>query len=235
MAFPLPPTLNEIRQATAVRLNFGPQAQQGDAMRDLLTEFVQRASRELYVYARWVELRVRYDISLVNAQSAYDWPDNMDPSRLERLMVLDNDGYEFELAADIRPSERSEYTDGDNPEDLPLRYEIVNKELRIYPPPDTTEYPTLRIEGFERPTLPRNNNDRIPMDREALIQRATLIGKLHFGHEDAGRAEAMHKDYLERIKPVQAAAATLQVGGRARKIRHGRLGFGRDGYFYAGR
>jgi hypothetical protein len=221
MAHALPPTLAEVRQAVAVRLGFGPQAARSPAMKDVLDELIRRAARELILEAHWVELRIREDIATVDGGSEYDFPDNMEPGRLERIVVVGEDGSENELEAGIRPYEREQFTRGSDPKDLPLRYELVNGSVTILPAPDATRYPTLRIEGYSRPPDPQQNADRIPVDKEALIQWATSLGKAQFNKPDAGVAMAAVREYVKRLRPMQSDGESVQIGGHfSQKFRY---------------
>ena len=245
MAFVQSPKLASVRQSIAVRLNFGAQAAQSDSMRSLLDEFIRRATRELLLEAHWVELRIRHRLDLIHGNAWYDWPDNMDPGRLERLIVVSTSGDEFRLSAGIHPEERAaalagrrenfhrdetpdaegKYAEPDPVSNLnagdpgrewlsmPLRYEIVNQQLCILPLPDTEVYPYMLIEGYSRPPAPRHNDDLIPLDEEALIQKATVIGKLHFSHKDAGAAAAYMAEYIKRLRPMQSEGETIRIGG----------------------
>lgn len=213
MAFVLPPTLMEVREAVAVRLNFGPQAARSPAMRPLLDEFIRRAAAEVVLEAAWVELRIRYETDLVDGQDTYDFPDNMDPGRLERLIVRSKSGDEYELEADIQPHERAQFNRTATSKDMPLRYEIVNEEIVLIPRPDAVEYPTLLVEGYAKPAEPRANDDRIPVDKEALVQWATAIGKAHFGHKDASVSLQTVREYLRRVRATQTDSSSVQIGG----------------------
>lgn len=222
MSFALPPTLMEVREAVAIRLNVGAQATVASSMRDLLDEFIRRASREVLLEAAWVELRVRLEMDLVDGVSLYEWPDNMDPGRLEGLSVVSqldgNDERVYELHAGIRAHEQEMWT-GDSAKGLPVRYEIINGDLRLLPAPDTENYQILRIEGYQRPPEPRTNTDRIPLDKEAVVQKAVAIGKQHFGHPDALLAANDFRLYVERMRPLQSDGEDMVLGGaRSRKF-----------------
>lgn len=214
MALVLAPTLAEVRRSVGIRLNFGPQGDTSPDMKNLLDEFIRRAARELILEAQWVELRIRYEVDLIDGQDVYDWPDNMDPGRLERLIVLSVEGHEYELKAGINPAERETMLSANDPRSLPLRYEVVNEDLKILPPPLTERYATLIIEGYTRGIPPTNDMDRIPVDQEALIQKATCIGKKHFGAPDAEIAERDFQSYLLRMRPMQSDNQDFRMGGK---------------------
>jgi hypothetical protein len=221
MAFVLPPTLAEVRAAVATRLSFGKQAARSPAMKDLLDEFIRRATREVVLEAHWVELRVRYENDFIDGQDTYDFPDNMEVGRLERLIVVSKDGDEYEMMPDIHPVERARLTSGTEPKDMPVRYEIVNQEIKVVPPPDAEQYPTLAIEGYTRPADPQNNDDRIPVDKEALIQWATALGKAHFQKTTEELTLRPVKDFLKRVRATQTDGSSVQIGGHfSRKFRY---------------
>ena len=215
MAFALPLTLLEARRSVAIRLNFGPQADAAEPMRELLNEFVRRAARELLLEADWVELRVHLAFDTVEAQHAYDFPDNLDLGRVEDIYVTDLNGREYALSAGVRDYERNQWEGQGDPEkaSLPLRYEVINQDFMVYPAP-STDYPQLHFRGYLTPRPPKDDGDRIPVDHEALIQKATAIGKKHFGSADARQADMDLALYLNRLRPTESDGSGFRVGGR---------------------
>lgn len=232
MAFALPLSLAEARRSVAVRLNFGPQADASPDMRALLDEFIRRAARELLLEADWVELDVELAFMTTPAQHVYDWPDNMDLGRVEAIFVVDSEGREHTLEAGLRDYERNQW-DSKGEVDragLPLRYEVVNEELRIYPAP-SDQYPELHFRGYLTPRPPLKNEDRIPVDHEALLQKATAIGKKHFGMPDAMQADMDVALYLNRLRPTESDGSGFRIGGHFSQKFHQtskRTGFRRD-------
>lgn len=214
MAFALPLTLAEARRSVAVRLNFGPQADASLDMRALLDEFVRRAARELLLEADWVELQVELAYETVPAQHLYDWPDNMDLGRIESIFVVDKEGREFPLEPGLRDYERNQWDSKGEVEraGLPLRYEVVNEDLRIYPAP-SDQYPEIHFRGYMTPRPPLKSEDRIPVDHEALIQKATAIGKKHFSMPDAQQADLDVALYLSRVRPTESDHSGFRIGG----------------------
>jgi len=213
MAFALPPTLSEVRRAVAIRLNRGAQAEQSPVYRDKLTQYVLQAVSELWSRYPWIISKVRFPVALIDGQSTYDWPDNMEVGRLERLIIVDKDGGESILDPDIRPYERANLTSGDNPSSLPLRYEIINQEIVMYPPPLAETYPTMLVEGFMTPAEPVNNDDRIPMNKEALLQWATAVGKADERKSDAVMSMANAVQFIDRLRTMQSDGSSIRIGG----------------------
>lgn len=213
MAFAIPPTLAEVRKSTAILLNFGAQAAQAGSLRELLDEFIRQAARDVALEFPHAELRFREDIDLIDGQSIYDWPDNLDPGRLERVTVVTDSNKEYALRSDIQPHERSMWTQGDDPRSAPVRYEIINQDLNILPAPDTETYKTLRIEGYARDISPTHNDDKIPVDKQALILMSVAYGKAHFQHADALAAAQKAKEYIKRLRPMVSEGAVFRIGG----------------------
>lgn len=246
MAFIQPPRLADVRRSVAVRLKVGPQAEQSPTMRETLDELIRRASRELLLEAHWVELRFRSRLDLIDGQGFYDWPDNLDPGRLEEVCVVSTSNDIVPLQRGLHPEERADFlrghatafveeqlpdqtggysqtTTGPEWKSMPLRYEIVNQQLLVLPLPDTERYPYLTLEGYSRPPSPRMNDDLIPVDEEALIQKATMLGKFEFNRPDAGAAKVMLDEYLRRLRPMQGEGETIRLGGHfSRKFRYNR-------------
>lgn len=213
MTYVLAPTLQEIRKAAAIRLNLGHEVSDSTAAHPLLDEFTRQAARELLLEAHWLELRATFDIELEDAQHSYDLPDHVLPGRIEDVYIVDTEGRERQILPDVRPYERGAWA-GEDRKGLPQRYDFLNQLLEIFPAPDTTQYVTMRIYARSVDPDPRNNNDRIHVDREALIQRTTLLGKQHFGWPDVRQAQVDHQVYLERVKMAQGTGKGFTFGGR---------------------
>lgn len=249
MAFAQPPTLASIRRSVAIRLRMGAVAEQSPVLRDTVDEWIRRAVSELRLEAHWVEHRIRQRLDLLDGIAYYDWPDNMDPGRLEELIVVSKNGDEFPLKRGMHPEERTAFlrrygkvfheentpdTEGQYQTEpssdtatqykaMPLRYEIINEQVCLLPLPDSDEYPYLLIEGYMRPLAPRHNHDEIPLDEEAVIQRATVIGKYDRNHPDADRAKVMHDQYVARLRPMQSEGESIRIGGHfSSKFRYNR-------------
>jgi hypothetical protein len=192
-------------------MNFGPSAAQSEAQVSLIDEFIRRAARELELEAAWVALRGSEDIALINDQAVYDIPDGFDVGRIDGVCVVDSEGREIEMEPGVRSYEREQWSTA--AASLPVRFEFQNQTLILYPAPDTERYPTLRIYGYRRAVVPVQAGDRIELDREALVQKATAIGKKHFSMPDAAIADTDCRIYLARIKPMQADGESIHIGG----------------------
>jgi len=214
MAFAQPSTLSEIRLEVATLLKMGRQALQSNAFSDIIDAYIRSAVSELRLKAEWVELRVRLSTDLIDGQNTYDFPDNMLPQGLDRVCVVDADGEIYDLTAGLSTSERSLYTSGDDPRSMPVRYEIINKEINIYPAPDTEIYKELVFEGYLDPALPFAATDAIPLDREALIKWAVAKGKMDKGRSDAVASMAEAVEYTKLIRTAQSDFSGFRVGGR---------------------
>lgn len=213
MAFRLPPRLAEVREAVSIRIRYGKQGTRSPQLRDTIDEHIRSAVAEIMREAAWAELRVRGEIALVDGESEYDFPDNMDPGRLERLIVVSQSGREYQLQADIQSHEREDFTRGDDPRSLPLRYEIVNEAIQILPAPNADEYVTLVFEGYTMPPEPRHNDDRIPLDKEIVIRWATALMKMDLGKADGQVTMLAARNYLNTLRPTQTQGSQLQIGG----------------------
>jgi len=234
MALPLSSPLSDIRARLAVRLELGRQAETNESVRDLLGEYIRSAFHLLIRDADWAILQVRRTVDLVNAQHAYDVPDDIDVGNIELITVQNTDNREYPLHPGVNSYERSAFrvdrggeTDT-NQAALPLRWVVENGELRLYPAPDTETYPTMVIYGKALPREPRENADRANVDDEALLLGAEVIGKGAMNKSGAREAEMRYARHLRNIRAAQSDGEIVQLGPArsARFTDHG----GREGY-----
>ena len=215
MALPLPPTLSEVRQSVAVRLNFGTAAIQSAEQVALLDEWIRRAAREIELEAAWLHLKVEERVDLIADQTVYDIPDGFDLGALDEvgIVAVNDDGDEsfYPLANELRDYERTEY--GQAEASLPLRMEVIDQQITILPKPDVERYPYLYVRGRKRVSPPRHHSDRIPLDAEALIQWTTAIGKAHLQHPDAMVTLDQARRYAERLRPRSTVPGSVRLGG----------------------
>lgn len=229
MAHKVAPKLAEVRKAVAVRLKYVEQAAQSPMLRGQIDEAVRAALNDLLLQCNWVELRQRRETKLIDKQNIYDFPDNFDPGRIESITVVSDKGARYRLEAGVRSYERDEYRFTERT-GMPLRYEFINEEMHLYPAPDGEQYPTLEIEGFYRPSEPVNDDDSIPVQKEAIIRLATAYMKPD-GVREREVALALH--YAQGLRSLNSENETIQIGGhlsRKHPYTKRRGAYGRNGY-----
>lgn len=218
MSLSVSPTLAELRQDVAIRLNMGLQARTSTAQHPLLDSFIRTAFNILLREANWAILDGTVEIPLTNAQHSYEVPDLVDVGSIYLVTVQDIYNREYPLSPGVAVYERNAYrVDLDNDTtgeraSLPLRWEILNGGLNIYPAPDTEQYAKLIVYGRGNPREPKVDGDRPLIDGQSLILQATVIGKNHLNMPNADNEEQLLARQLRNIKSAQSDGESVQIG-----------------------
>lgn len=231
MALAVSPTLAELRLSVATRINMGRQVRNSTALHDILDEYIRSAFNLLVREANWVIMEVEEEIDLLMGQHAYDIPDNIDVGDIRQITVENIVNREFPLLPGVAYYERNAYRVDRGLEDaptaeelethssLPLRWEIIDQLLNIYPAPDTNQYPTLKIRGKAIPREPYTDGDRSFIDKEAHVLAATVALKKHYKMEGADNDQAILNRHLMNIRASQSDGERVQIGPE-RSIRY---------------
>lgn len=223
MAFPIGATLAEVRQEVAIRLGMGGQVDQTTFANPLLDLWIAQALRELEVDSPWVIARSRLGITLQDGVAVYDLPDGYSVGSIEGIEVVDTSDppVVYPVESGVRFYERSAY-DSSTQKGLPLRWELVDQSIRLLPPPDTAQYPTMYVTGQLTLDEPKNDDDRITLDKLAVVLRAELLGREHFGLEVTPLMLERYASYVTNMRAsVNGTRETFNLGGN-RSVLHNR-------------
>lgn len=231
MALSIAPRLSEVRRAVAVRCHMGPQAERSPGFRAELDEWVREAFHTIVNEADFLVLKVALETDLIHGQHAYDIPDGMKVGDIDQVLVRaapqsTGNGKqvleEYPLMAGVREYERNAWAmPAPDPETgeqedrtgLPIRYEIIDQNFMVYPAPNTELYDTLIVRGYRMPPEPVHDDDRVEVDKEALIRLATAIGKSARRLPDAQDARARYETYVAKVRGNESEGETLRIGG----------------------
>jgi len=178
MSQPLPPTLSAIRRSVAVRCGLSQATDINSRHRELIDEFIRKAQREIFLRASWARLRQTASIPLITGQVDYDIPDATYVGGIITLEVVNLNNTNQQLTYD--DSRDLQAYENDAPTQ-PQWWRIVNDNIRILPQPDATQFPSLYIEYELGVVDPVNDQDRIVVDGEAVVQLATISMKKQMG------------------------------------------------------
>lgn len=216
MALSVSPSLQELRQSVAIRLNMGVQASTSTALHPQLDEYIRQAFHLLVRDAYWVILQTTVEIALQDKIHEYDVPDGIDVGDIQEVTVKNIKNFEFPLFSGIEYYERNAFDinrgDKDNVGQLPLRWVVEDKLFKIFPAPDATQYPTLIIRGRALPRAPYKNDDRSFIDGEAHIAQAVVSLKRHYNMPGADNDDVVLQKHLINIRAAQSDGETIQIG-----------------------
>lgn len=217
MALPVQLTLDEARIEVLQRLGF---AQQGTAVlrnHNLIDSFIRQSMNQLAHEANWSDLYKELQIPLVDGQGRYEFPDEASIGQIDTIWVLDINNRAYQLAGGTQwqdfsgeGSQDSQYAEVTGE---PRKWQIINRELRIYPAPNTDTYTNLNIRYVSR--LPRliEDSEYLPFDSELIVQQAVILGKRHYGMPGVSEAMGDLARYLDRVKTAQRESRVFNVGG----------------------
>jgi hypothetical protein len=223
MALPAGMTLREATQEVLIRSGMGTKAGMNTNLDPLVQSYIRSAQAELHPMMEWTQLRAVIDIALIADQMQYDWPDNVSPGDIDFITaVRGSDGQEFPLEPGIRPSEHTVSTTSG----LPTRFDFTDEIIEIRPAPSSV-YTGLKLYVVKEPAPLNNPDDRISIDAEAVVQRAVIKVRNHFGAPGVPLLVTLHEKYLSDVRAQQSTGDGFQLGGhqswRTRVQRRDRL------------
>jgi hypothetical protein len=178
--------------------------------------YLRQAMRELVGEATWDDLKADVRIPLTEGQDRYEYPEETYVGGILEVSVEDDRGRFWPIDGGIRRHDRMP-----TPQDTthrvatgrPNRWRVVDKEIEVLPAP-TAQYVNLVI-TFKR-KLPSLNDgeDFLPFEPELLIQRATILMKLHYQKPGGSDDERSYRRYLLQRKRAQGEGRVFNVGGR---------------------
>jgi hypothetical protein len=208
-------TLADARAEVMTRLGF---ADQGTAVTrgvKRINSFIQQATNELAVEVGWTDSRFELFIPLITGQDRYEFPDETKIGDFT-LEVVDKNGRRYSMAGGIQTQDW--LGDSTDPELLakigqPVRWRVVDREIQIIPAP-TDVFTRLAVFYSLRVPIYRDDGDLLPFDSEVIIQRAVILGKVHYQQPGVQEAMMMHVRYTARIIAKQGPGRVFNVGGR---------------------
>ncbi len=211
MALAPRPTFAIVAEELLVNLGKSVAGNHSAPVMKLATSWLTTAHALLFREAEWIRLLDVFDIPLIEDQREYDIPDGLDPSRINNyLIVRADDSMEFDLGVGIRPNERNAARAASN---RPLRIEVLDQQFRLWPAPDAT-WSTLRLEGIAiQSDFADPENDRIAVDKTALLLKATILGKIHYGMPGVDQLRAELFKYLDDVRAAESDGDGIQLGG----------------------
>jgi hypothetical protein len=177
MALPLPPTLSEVRNAVAIRSTIGMSGAISKTAIPLLNEAINQANARIYQGAVWARKTFEVYEPTVSGTRQYDIPDGANgPGGVLTLEVVNEDGNRYPLVHNS-----SNYIDANeqaaNEPGMPLFYYYLGDVIVLDKEVEISAYPQLRFVVQGAPVTMVDDGDRAAVDREALVQLATIYAK----------------------------------------------------------
>lgn len=210
MPLPQAPTLSEVRAAALNRV--GMRGVPTGEVVAVTNEKAREAQAELFWQAEWVRLRISATIPLTDGVDTYDIPDDMDLGGLQVAWVQNSDGLRSRLYLDSTIEIYNTYR---NSSGKPNYLWIMNSGLTLTPKPDSS-WTTLYLEYNRSASGLVNDQDRVSVDGEALIQRMAYKMKEHYGiGGDPTPARIDHERYLMLLRGKQRPPQMFPIASEA--------------------
>lgn len=206
-------TFGSAVHAVFIRCSMSTSGNQHARYIDLVREFVRSAHTQLYPEAEWTPALKRVEIVLSEGVQTYDWPDDIQPGRINFAAIRDADGSEIQLDFGLRPNERdASRTDGAVRSETPRLLTFVNEDLELWPAPNAV-WTTLVIDGVRSVNSLVDDDTPLIVDGELVVQSATMKFKRHLQLSVTREDVAEHERYLSRVKGMQSTGEGFQLGG----------------------
>lgn len=178
--------------------------------RPVLDEYIREAHNELYNMTEWMAAMKRTTVTLIDDQTAYDFPDDCWPADIVAMTVKNTTGQEFEVHPGMRPNERNAAATASG---RPLRYEIMDRTMNVYPAADTDSYTTLQLDYKTAEPAFVEDKETIVVDSRALIALAAIKVREHFGMPVTKRMTDSCERIIQQAVAEQSDGETFHFGG----------------------
>lgn len=198
MALPLPPTLEEARASVIIRCAVGAVGAISKTAIPLFDECINQANSRIYQQAPWSRYSRVEDIPTQNVSPDYDIPDGANgPGGMMQIEIINLSGRPTPVPYQSERRLYANTTQYVNTPGTPNAWWYINDLIRFDRIINSTAWPTMRFTYQLAPTRLVNLGDRAAVDREALVQLATIYSKSALSL-DFDRTLAMREfeDYL---------------------------------------
>jgi hypothetical protein len=213
MAAPQEQTLAEVRAEVLARLGFARAGSATVRNADLINSFIRQAVRTLALEVNWQSLFKELELVLVEGQTRYEFPDEASIGGIEYMVVIDASNRRWVMESGIRPQEVPTVSPGATPMgDIPRLWRTINNEIEIQPSPSADALKLLVGYVAQVPQLV-DDSEVMPFDSEAIIQKAVLLGRVHYDRPGVSEGAREFERYLARVKARQNEARDIANGG----------------------
>jgi hypothetical protein len=233
MSLPAAATLSQVRDEVFTRCTLNTGGDRGSRALKLVDSMIRRAQRELAISSPWLRLSSSVTINLVTGQTAYDFPDEMDPGRYMELYVRNTTSQAY-YPVTPDPSQGQRNGLATSTMGRALFYWFNDGQLYISPSPDTDSWDQLRIDGYLREGDLIDDEALVAVDSEALIQRAEIFVRPRIGQVVTQDMKDSHLAYVRQVRSLQGENPGTMAGGdtSSKCIPQDGPGFPRSGYAY---
>lgn len=138
MSLPAPWPLSQIRDEVLTRCTLNTGGDRGARASKLIDSFIRGAQAHLVLKAPWLQLSANRDVTLQTGESAYDFPDDLEPGRYMDVFVRNlTSGRFFSLSPAPSMDVRNAYL---NSVSRPAYYWYDDGQLYISPSPDVANW-----------------------------------------------------------------------------------------------
>lgn len=212
MALPAPRSLTDVRREVAVGCNLGAQPQRTKQYQPVIDRLIRECHAYLCRLTEWdIAANRMVEIPLVNGVNTYDFPDDCPPAYIDTMVVVNaTTGEEQEMESGMRANERNT---AKNANGQPLRWELLNGSMVIYPSPDTASWNKIRIYYHVKEVALNDDEDLIACDFDLLVKYAVRKVRASLGMPMLESDQEM-QDYIDSAVASQGDGEIFHFGGK---------------------
>lgn len=212
MALEAPKSLSYVRGEVMSRCTLNTGGDRGGRAKAVVDSMIRSAIRQLVAKNPWLVGKITKEVDLVTDVSAYDFPDELDPSRIELIDAREVATQEFYPVAPS-PSQAQRNALLTSTLGRPSWYWFDDGQINVTPLPDPTLWDILRLSGFAAVTSPVADGDEITIDAEAVVQRAEILARPRLGLGVTQDMKDQHLAYIRELKKGISEGGGLLLGG----------------------
>lgn len=208
MTLPLNDTLETARYKVLLRCGMAQQSSHNPNIQPVIDDFIRSAHHQFFNELDWIALKQRGTITLINDQTAYDFPDETNVGLINRIWCVDTDGVPYEIYPE--PTAEQRYSVGSDAA-RPVFYEVRDGGINFFPATDADTYPTVYFEYVERESSLAQDSDRLQIDSELVVLKATAAARTFLGMPGAKECMDEAAYLLRQIKAKNASGESASI------------------------
>ena len=214
-------SLGELIDDVRAEAGHSLQANLGVAMRDVLVKIIRRQQRRLWADHDWSFLKVHRDVAVQAGQRLYDFPDDLDMERVEKVEFKYGDRW-IPLAYGIGREQYDQFDSDRGIRSFPVERWTVHEDdqVELWPIPSQTgnvasATDVVRFHGIRKLRPLVAESDLADLDDTLLVLYSAAEVLAREKSSDASLKLQMAEKHYSRMKARNAKSDTFTLAGGA--------------------